>query len=63
MKAAAGGHVEAVKALLEAGSPWNAINKASKCAGDVASDGGHQEAAEAILEAGTTPAFEESPNT
>ena len=62
MNAAAGGHVEAVKTLLEAGAPWNTINKASKCAGDVASDGGHQEAAEAILEAGTTPFFERSPN-
>lgn len=52
MSAAAAGHTEAARALLEAGAPWNAIDKSSRCAGDLTSDGGHREAAEAILEAG-----------
>ncbi|KAK9809247.1 hypothetical protein WJX72_012048 [[Myrmecia] bisecta] len=50
MAAAAAGDTECL--LLDAGAPWNAIDKTGKCAGDYAVEGGHEEAAEFLLEAG-----------
>lgn len=55
MAAAAAGATEAVEALLEAGAPWNAIDRRGRCAGDFAMDGDHADAAGAILEAGDSP--------
>lgn len=34
MGAARGGHVAVVRRLLEAGAPWNAVDRAGRCAGD-----------------------------
>ena len=52
MAAAAAGATEAVEALLQAGAPWNAIDRRGRCAGDYAMEGDHGDAAGAILEAG-----------
>lgn len=52
MAAAAVGATDAVEALLEAGAPWNAIDRRGRCAGDFAMEGDHAGAAGAILEAG-----------
>ena len=52
MEAAAGGHDAIVRTLLEAGTPWNAIDKEGNCAGDLAVAAGHETAAEILLEAG-----------
>lgn len=54
MAAAALGATDAVEALLEAGAPWNAIDRQGRCAGDFAMAGDHAGAAGAILEAGAT---------
>lgn len=55
MHAAKQGHVDVLKALLEAGAPWNALTPSNLSAGDFAMDGGHQEAFETLLNAGTVP--------
>jgi type IV protein arginine methyltransferase len=55
MAAAAVGALEAVEALLQAGAPWNAIDRRGRCAGDYAMEGDHAGAAGAILEAGREP--------
>lgn len=52
MAAAAAGATEAVEALLQAGAPWNAVDRRGRCAGDYAMEGDHGDAAGAILEAG-----------
>lgn len=52
MEAAASGNGEVAAALLEAGTPWNAIDKQGSCAGDLAVAGGHESTAELLLEAG-----------
>lgn len=52
MLAAQNGHAEVVRALLQAGAPWNALNPAGQCAGDFAMDAGHQEAFDVLLDAG-----------
>ncbi len=52
MEAAAGGHDSIVTVLLEAGTPWNAIDKEGSCAGDLAVAAGHDSTAEILLEAG-----------
>ena len=52
MEAAAGGHDSTVMVLLEAGTPWNAIDKEGNCAGDLAVAAGHDSTAEILLEAG-----------
>ena len=54
MEAAAGGHDSIVTMLLEAGTPWNAIDKEGSCAGDLAVAAGHDSTAEMLLEAGGT---------
>ena len=52
MEAAAGGHDAIVRTLLEAGTPWNAIDKEGNCAGDLAVAAEHESTAEILLEAG-----------
>ncbi|PKA54274.1 Potassium channel KOR2 [Apostasia shenzhenica] len=49
MHAAAGGHADAVRCLLDDGAPWNALSPANQSAGDLAMDNGHQEAFDALL--------------
>ena len=44
--------VECVALLLEAGAPWNAIDREGSCAGDAAVAAGSEDAASALLEAG-----------
>ena len=53
MQAAAHGHDGTVGLLLEAGVPWNAIDKKGNCAGDLAVAAAHELTAEMLLEAGT----------
>lgn len=55
MHAAKQGHVDVLKALLEAGAPWNALTPSNLSAGDFAMEAGHQEAFETLLNAGTCP--------
>ncbi|GAQ80409.1 ankyrin repeat family protein [Klebsormidium nitens] len=49
--AAKQGHASIVKLLLEAGAPWNALDRRGNCAGDYAMNEGHQEAYEVLLNA------------
>ena len=53
MQAAAHGHNSIVGLLLDAGIPWNAIDKQGNCAGDLAVAAEHESTAEMLLEAGT----------
>ena len=53
MAAAHAGHIEVLRLLLEAGAPWNAIDKQGRCAGEYAMESGQQEAANLLLGAGT----------
>ena len=53
MHAAGGGHGEVVSALLEAGAPWNAIDRRGRCAGNHALDAGHQTVVDALVDAAT----------
>lgn len=46
------GHAAVVRALLEAGAPWNALSPSNFSAGDFAMETGHQEAFEILLNAG-----------
>lgn len=55
MHASKQGHVDVLKALLEAGAPWNALTPSNLSAGDFAMEAGHQEAFETLLNAGTVP--------
>ncbi len=57
MEAAAAGHDSIVTMLLEAGTPWNAIDKEGSCAGDLAVAAGHDSTAEVLLEAGGMQPF------
>lgn len=41
-----------MKLLLEAGAPWNALDRKGNCAGDYAMNAGHQEAYEVLMDAG-----------
>ncbi|WCJ35525.1 Protein arginine N-methyltransferase 2 [Euphorbia peplus] len=52
MHAAKLGHTAVVKALLEAGAPWNALSPSNISAGDLAMEEGHQETFEVLLNAG-----------
>ena len=52
MLAAAAGSEPVVCQLLEAGVPWNAVDRQGDCAGDHAAAGGHSPAYEAIVAAG-----------
>lgn len=51
--AAMGGHNAVVEALLEAGTPWNAIDKEGYCAGDHAMLAGHESTTELLIKTGT----------
>ncbi|KAF6165257.1 hypothetical protein GIB67_030439 [Kingdonia uniflora] len=53
MHASKHGHSEAVKILLEAGVPWNALSTSNISAGDFAMDEGHEDAFNLILNAGS----------
>ncbi|KAM7514400.1 hypothetical protein LguiA_003983 [Lonicera macranthoides] len=52
MHAAKHGHAGAVKRLLEAGAPWNALSPSNLSAGDFAMESGHQDAFDILLNAG-----------
>lgn len=52
MYASRRGNAEAVRLLLEAGAPWNALTPAGLSAGDFAMENGHQEAFDLLLNAG-----------
>ena len=52
MLASMAGHDSVVEALLEAGTPWNALDKDGNCAGDLAMLAGHQSTTDLLLEAG-----------
>ena len=52
MLAAEGGHTEVAAQLLEAGTPWNALDREGHCAGDLAMRGGHQATIDLLLDAG-----------
>ncbi|GBG64065.1 hypothetical protein CBR_g40511 [Chara braunii] len=51
MLAASKGHVEVVRALLEAGAPWNALDQTGRCAGDYAVEAHQQEVVDLLLDA------------
>lgn len=50
MLAARAGSERAVAALLRAGAPWNALDRAGRCAGEYALAEGHQVVVDAIVE-------------
>ncbi|KAG6394720.1 hypothetical protein SASPL_145310 [Salvia splendens] len=52
MHAAKNGFSEVVRALLDAGAPWNALTPSNLSAGDFAMDNGHQSAFDVLLNAG-----------
>lgn len=52
MHAAAQGSLDAVVLLLNHGAPWNALDRANRCAGEYAIEQGHEEVAQYLLEAG-----------
>lgn len=52
MIAAENGHACLVKKLLEKGAPWNAIDRAGRCAGEYAIDKNHQEIVDILVNAG-----------
>ncbi|PKU83292.1 protein arginine N-methyltransferase 2 [Dendrobium catenatum] len=49
MHAAAGGHADAVRCLLDAGAPWNALSPSNLSAGDLAMENAHQEVFDILL--------------
>ncbi|KAL7533178.1 hypothetical protein ACHAWF_004370, partial [Thalassiosira exigua] len=53
MVAAKHGHLKACEVLLEAGAPWNALDRRGKCAGDHATENQKWDVVEALVEAGT----------
>ncbi|KAJ7532092.1 hypothetical protein O6H91_14G072100 [Diphasiastrum complanatum] len=52
MLAAQHGHASLVRLLLDAGAPWNALDRSGRCAGDYAMEAGHQAAFDMLLNAG-----------
>jgi protein arginine N-methyltransferase 2 len=50
--AAEAGNCDVISLLLAAGAPWNAVDRAGRCAGEAANDAGHAAAAAALLDAG-----------
>lgn len=52
MAAAAGGHALVAAALLEAGAPWNAVDRRRRCAGDLAMARDDFDTANLLLDAG-----------
>lgn len=55
MRAAENGKDEIVGLLLEAGVPWNAVDRRGRCAGDFALSAGHEAATMLLVDAGTVP--------
>lgn len=53
MAAAHVGNGALVQHLLEAGAPWNAVDRQGKCAGDYATDAGHWGVVELLVDWGT----------
>ena len=53
MVAAQFGNVDICKALLEAGAPWNAVDRYGKCAGDYATEGERWDVVNYLVEEGT----------
>jgi len=53
MLAAQNGHVDICKILLEAGAPWNAVDRYGKCAGNWAQENEHWEVVNLLVEEGT----------
>eukprot|EP00850_Spirogloea_muscicola_P022637 SM000304S11859 [mRNA] locus=s304:123482:126140:- [translate_table: standard] len=52
ISAAKGGHRDAVSLLLDAGAPWNGLDRYSMCARDYAMNAGHQDVVDLLLDAG-----------
>ena len=50
MLASAGGHSAIVEVLLSAGAPWNALDRAGRCAGNHALDAGQQHIVDTLVE-------------
>jgi len=53
MLASQHGHVDVCRALLDAGAPWNAVDRYGKCAGDYATAAEKWEVVNLLVEAGT----------
>jgi len=53
MLAAQNGHVDICRVLLEAGAPWNALDRYGKCAGNWAQENEHWEVVNLLVEEGT----------
>ena len=45
-------HAHQYSALLDAGAPWNALDRAGMCAGEYAVQSNHQEAVDLLVRAG-----------
>ncbi|KAI5084150.1 hypothetical protein GOP47_0000319 [Adiantum capillus-veneris] len=52
MHAAKNGHTDVVRCLLDAGTPWNAVDASGKCAGDYAMEAGHQSTFDLLVDTG-----------
>lgn len=53
MVAAGAGHAPVVSLLLNAGAPWNALDRYGRCAGNYALDAGHQAIVDQLVEHAT----------
>ena len=53
MLAAQNGHIDVCRVLLEAGAPWNALDRFGKCAGNWAQENEHWEVVNLLVEEGT----------
>lgn len=53
MLASQHGHLDICRALLDAGAPWNAVDRHGKCAGDYATDMQHWDVVNLLVDAGT----------
>lgn len=47
------GHVDICQVLLDAGAPWNAVDRNGKCAGDYATDMQHWDVVNLLVDMGT----------
>ena len=53
MAAARNGHVDVCRVLLDAGAPWNAVDRWGRCAGDYATEAQKWDVVNLLVEAGT----------
>jgi protein arginine N-methyltransferase 2 len=53
MVAAQNGHVDICRKLLEAGAPWNALDRYGRCAGNLAQENEHWEVVNLLVDEGT----------